>query len=411
MRFDNGWMRNGPLRLTICAALSLAPAVAPAQSDSGWLFKPSLMAALARDDNVFFRRENPQQDTILRLSPAFETGYRSAPTAFNAYYTLDAHRYDRFPELDDDRVREHGELNFSRTASPRLTLTADASYTATEVPGELDARSGLELGRVHAERLYFSPGAIYRFDRLTVGHASYSFNRDDVEDRIGSDSHVLALQIDRMRNRRDTLSFGYRAESYDFEDGGRVDMHVFLAGGTRRFTPRTSLTLLAGPRFWEDGGDGDNEIDPEATATLRHAFTRGDFSLSYARSQTTVIGATGTAATQRLHAALTYPFGKDVGLRVESGFVSSQLRGLEADAVVGDIEIAWRLDDRLTLVGAWEFNSQRGSVVTPLHGTIDRNVFWIGLVLAPPVRTDSAWWRRERATSTVLDEPTLRRRE
>lgn len=402
--------RRGLISLLICAIAAL-PQDANAQSDSGWLFKPSLLAALANDDNVFFEPENPRDDTVLRLSPAFETGYRSAPTAFNAYYTLDAHRYDRFSALDDDQAREHAELNFSHEATPLLTLLADTSYTETEAPGELDPQSGLELGRARAERFFFSPGAVYRFNRVTTGSASYSFNRDEVSGATGSDAHILSLRTDRLLSRRDTLSLGYRAESFEFEDGGGVDMHVLLAGGTRRFTPQTSLTLLAGPRFREDGATDEDEVDPEAAAVLLHEFSRGDFSLTYFRSQTAVIGVAGTATTQSLRAALVWPFGNDVGLRVESGFVNSELRGLEADGLTGDIEVAWRLGDYLSLIGAWEFNSQRGSLETPGFGEIDRNVVWIGLVIAPPVRTDSAWWRRERATSTVLDEPTLRRRE
>lgn len=410
--FGNRLLRNSRLiPLLICAVAGLAPGEAGAQSDSGWLFKPSLLAALARDDNVLFSPEDPQADTVLRISPAFETGYRSAPTAFNAYYTLDVHRYDRFSGLDDNRAREHAELNFSHEAGPLLTLLADTGYTETEVPGELDPQSGLELGRARAERFYFSPGAVYRFNRVTTGSASYSFNRDDVAGATGSDAHILALQADRLLSRRDTLSLGYRAESFEFDDGGSVDMHVLLVGGTRQFTPQTALTLLAGPRFWEDGAVDEDEIDPEVAAELSHAFSRGDFSLTYARSQTAVIGVAGTATTQSLHAALVWPFGNEVGLRVETGFVNSELRGLEADGLAGDIEIAWRLGDYLSLIGALEFSSQRGSLETAGFGEIDRNVAWIGLVIAPPVRTDSAWWRRERATSTVLDEPTLRRRE
>lgn len=402
-------MRHGLVPLLICAAAGLVPGEARAQSDSGWLVKPSVLAAYAYDDNVFFSRLDPQNDTSLRLSPAVEAGYRSVPTAFNAYYTQDMHRYNEFSELDSSRARAHGELNFSHEATPLLTLLADTSYTETETPGELDPQIGLELGRVQAERFYFSPSVLYQFNRLTIGSASYAFNRDEVAGGIGSDAHVLALQADHMMSRRDTLTVGYRAESFEFEDGTNVDMHVLLAGGTREFTPQTSLTLLAGPRFLDD--EDADDVDVETVAALLHEFNRGDLGLTYTRSQTTVIGLVGTATTQSVYASLVYPFGKDLGLRAETGYIISERRGLETDAVVTDVEIAWRLDDYFTLIGAFEFNSQRGSLEIPDFGQIDRNVFWLGLVIAPPVRTDSAWWRRERATSTVLEEPTLRRRE
>jgi hypothetical protein len=400
---------RGLIPLLLCLASSLVPQQACAQSDSGWLAKPSLMAAFADDDNVFFSQTDPQDDKVLRVSPAIEAGYRTAPTAFNAYYMLDALHYDRFSELDDNTARQHGELNFSHEATTRLSVLVDSSYTETETPGEIDPISGLELGRVRADHFYFSPGAVYQFNRTTTGSVSYSLSSEDVAGGIGSDTQALALHADKLINRRDTLSFGYRAESFDFDDGDSVDMQVLLAGGTRRFTPQTSVTLLVGPRFWKDGDD--NEVDPEVAAGFLHEFIRGDFSVTYARSQTAVIGIGSTATTQNLNVALVYPFGTDLGLRLETGYIASELRGLEADSVVTDAELAWRLDDYLTLIGSYEFNSQRGSLDTPDFGTIDRRVVWIGLVIAPPVRTDSAWWRRERANSTVLEEPTLRRRE
>ncbi len=397
-----------PVGLLVCAA-SLTPEAVRAQSDSGWLVKPSLLTALAYDDNIFFSPVQPLDDRILRLSPAFETGYRSAPTAFNAYYTLDAQRYDRYSQLDDDRIRDAGELNFSHEATPRLTLLADASHIRTQAPGELDPRSGLALGRASAERSYLSPSAIYQFNRLTTGSVSYAFNRDEVVGGIGSETRVLALHMDRLISRRDTFRVGYHAEEIEFENGATVDMQVLLLGGTRQFTPQTSLTLLAGPRLIEGGED--DEVDPEVAASMVHEFSRGDFGLTYTRSQTTVIGVAGTADTRSLSAALIYPLGNSLGVRAESGFFTSELDGLEADAVVTDVELGYRLGDYLSLIGAYEFNSQRGSLETPGFGDINRNVVWVGLVIAPPVRTDSAWWRRERATSTVFEEPTLRRRE
>jgi hypothetical protein len=401
--------RRALICLLICVA-SLAPEAVQAQSDSGWLVKPSLLTALAYDDNIFFSNEDAAlDDRILRLSPALEAGYRSVPTAFNAYYTLDAQRYDRYSQLDDSRIREAGELNFSHESTPRLTLLADASHIKTQVPGELDPQTGLELGRAQAERFYFSPSAVYQFNRLTTGSASYAFNRDEVVGGIGSETRVLALHVDRLINRRDTFRIGYHAEQFEFENGDSVDMQVLLLGATRQFTPQTSLTLLAGPRLTE--GEEEDEVDPEIAASMLHEFSRGDFGLTYTRRQTTVIGLAGSAATQNLSAALVYPLGNSLGVRAETSFITSELGDLEADAVVTDVEVGYRLGDYLTMIGAYEFNSQRGSLDMSGFGDINRNVVWLGLVIAPPVRTDSAWWRRERATSTVLEEPTLRRRE
>lgn len=407
---QSAWARRGIIWLLICAA-GLTPETATAQSDSGWLLRPSLLTALGYDDNVFLSQTGLRDDSVLRLTPALEAGYRSAPTAFNAYYAVDAHRYDEFSQLDDNRAREHGELNFSHEATPRLTLMADTSYIETQIPGELDPQTGLELGRARAERFYVSPAAIYQIDRKNTGSTSYSFSRDEVAGGIGSDAHLFSLGLDRLISRRDKLHFGYRAERFEFENGQNVDMHVLLGGMTRQFTPQTSLTIMAGPRLTAGEDGEDDEIDPEIAASLIHEFNRGDLGLTYTRSQTTVIGLNGAATTQGVTAALVYPFGNSWGLRADTSFFVSELGGLEADGIVTDVELGYRLSDYLTLLGAYEFTSQRGSLLAPDFGVIDRNFIWLGLVIAPPARTDSAWWRRERATSTVFEEPTLRRRE
>jgi hypothetical protein len=395
------------LRLLICI-LSLLPAAL--QAEAGWLVKPSLLAAEVYDDNIFFEPVEPREDNYLRLSPALEAGYHSPSTAFNAYYSLDSLHYNRYAELDDNQTREHSELNFSHEATPLLTLMTDASYIQTRTPGELDPQIGLELGRVEAERLFFSPTAVYEFNRVTTGTASYAFNSDEVSGGIGSDTHILGLRMDRRSSRRNTLHFGYRLEEFEFDGDQSFDMHVLLAGATHEFTPRTSLTLLAGPRFSDDEDDGDS-VDPEVAVLFGHAFNRGDFSLGYNRAETAILGVAGTATTQNLSASYVRAFGTSVGMRLEAGFVTSELNGLKADGAIADAEINYRLNDYLTLIGAYEFNSQSDSLLIAGFGDIDRNVVWLGVVIAPPMRTDSAWWRRGRATSTVFEEPTLRRRE
>jgi hypothetical protein len=133
--------------------------------------------------------------------------------------------------------------------------------------------------------------------------------------------------------------------------------------------------------------------------------------LSYNRSETAILGVAGTATTQNLGASYVRAFGNSIGVRFEAGFVSSELNGLEADGTIADAEINYRLNDYLTLIGAYEFNSQSDSLLRADFGNISRNVVWLGVVVAPPMRTDSTWWRRGRATSTVFEEPTLRRRE
>jgi hypothetical protein len=371
----------------------------PAQSDL--YATPSLAVAEIYDDNLFFSSSAPQEDRILRLSPAIDAGYRSAPMTVHGRYTFDAERYARHPELDDNQVREHTALDFRYEATRLLTLSADASYLKTQTPGELTPETGLEFGRARAERFFFSPSLVYQFDRLTAGTTTYRFTRDKLAGGIGSDTHIAMFDLDRRITSRDTASFGYRFEQFRFDAGDTVTAHVLLVGGTREFTPRTAATVLAGPRF------SDGSTDPEVSASLFHKLDQGVLGLAYTRSETTVIGRTGTATTETLGATLGYSLGSSIEIRAAPSFLSSTLGGLQADVFIMNLEVGYRIARYLTLIGSYEFSTQHGSLTAPGGGEITRNVVLLGLVIAAPRRTDPDPESRPRVLtpSTLSGEP------
>jgi len=368
-----------------------------ASADGGWFATPAIAAAGIHDDNILFSPTQPQEDRILRVSPAIEAGYRSVPMTLRGRYTFDAERYARHTELDDNRVRENAALDFRYEPTRLSTLMARADYAMTQTPGELSPETGLLLGRARAERFAFSPTLIHRFDRLTSGSASYGFIRDRLAGGIGSDTHTVTLDLNRRIVRRDVASFRYRFDRFHFDTGETVTAHALLGGGTHEFTSQTTVTALAGPRF------SDGSIDPEVSASLLHELERGEQSLTYTRSQTTVLGLAGPVDTESFGATFAYSPRSNVLLRAMPGYLSSNHSGLTARVLVMNLEAGYRIARYLTLIGAYGYSSQHGSLATAGFGDITRRAVLFGLVVAAPERTDTESRPRVLTPSTLFE--------
>jgi hypothetical protein len=363
--------------VTLVATGLLSP---NAPAETLWYATPSLEAAAVYDDNLFSSVSNRQQDHVLRMSPAIEAGYRSSPSTLHWHYTFDAERYAEHTELDDNRVREHTTLDFSQQHTPALTFGANIGYTRTQTPAELNPETGLDLERARAERFTASPVVTYRFDPLSTGSANYSFTSDELAGGVGNESDLLALDFDRSISRRDTLSIGYEYREFRF-DAEDNRSQALLAGGTRRLTSRTSVTLIAGPRFSEDGA-----IDPEISAQLQHRLQKGDLAFAYIRTETTVIGQSGTVTAESFSADFSYRFGSSLKLHVGPGFFSNRRADLEADVYQLNLDVSYRINRFLSLAGSYHYTKQRGRIDIPGDDQIKRNFFFLGIVIAAPER-------------------------
>lgn len=377
----------------IVAAGGIAPGVVLAQS--GLFVTPSLVVAEVYDDNLFFSSSVPQRDFIFRTSPAISAGYRSERTDARARYAFDAENYARHPDLDSSRAREHAALGVRQEATRLLALAADAAYIKTQVPGELSAATGLELGRVRAERITFSPSLVYQVDRLTTGTASYGFTRDSLAGGIGSDVHTVVLDFGRRASRRSIVNIGYRFDQYQFESGDSVSSHIVLVGGARGLTPRAAVSGMLGARFSE------GSTNPEGSISLFYKLERGEFGLAYTHTETTVLGLSGTSTTASVGATFVYTFGPSIEIRMAPGLYSSKHDDRRARVYLANLEAGYRFARYFTLIGSYQFSAQRGALTASVGDEIDRNVAMLGIVAAAPDRADSASRPRVPMPSTL----------
>ena len=353
----------------------LLPHAANAQGN--YFLVPSITLAEVYDDNVFLTSSQREHDFISRASPAVVGGYRSTQLTLIGYYTFDADYYARHTDFNDINAREEGGIDFTYRPDQLLTLSLNAQYIETEIPSNLNFETGLASGRMNVERFSVTPAARYRFDPRTTGNASYTFTDDTVAGGLDTETHSTSVGLDRRVTRRDTASLAYTYRRFNFENDSE-DSHLPTIGWTHRLTQLTSVTLVGGPRF------SDGNVDPEILALIRHRLDRGELTFGYARSQSTVLGESGTVETDTFEVTALYSPDRYWQFRAVPSYVISKRGRFDAEVFRTSFEVSYQLTNYLSFIGAYEFSNQDGSLVGPGGGDITRNVIMVGIVLTAP---------------------------
>lgn len=365
----------------------LVPIVARAQAGS--YVTPSFSVARVYDDNLFSTSSQREKDFISRLSPEIQAGYQSARLTLLGRYTFDTEVFADHPELTTAQARQQASTEFQYLPTRLLTLAFDSEYLDTQTPGEFNATTGLEVGRARAQRFSLSPSIAYRFDPLTAGTGGYVFTKDELAGGVLAETHTTDLGLDRRITPRDTGSFSYTFRQFafgggdttrPFRSGDTIASSAFTLGWTREVTPLTSFTLRGGPRFSE------GLVDPEVSASIRHRLKRGEVSFTYARSQTTVIGRTGTLDTESFAAAVTYQPLRFLQVSAAPSFFKSTNATFKAKVYRVNLGATYQITKWLSLVGSYEFSLQQGGLGRLRNEEISHNLFLLRLVATNPFR-------------------------
>jgi len=271
-----------------------------------------------------------------------------------------------------------------------LTLSVSGAYYQTRTPQELNLTTGLAATRVRAERYTTNPGFTYRFDPLTTAKGDYTFSKDLLAGGITIDSHIENLALDHRLSPRDTVGPGYVGRQFAFAGFPALTSHAFTLGWSHELTPLTTFTLRGGPRLTE----GTVDRLPEALASIRHTLKRGELSLTYASTLTTVIGQAAAAKAQ----SITGKARTELLPRLELSagpvvyWISSEAFKATAYSVL--LEATHQLTKTLALQASYQYSFQRGSFnpqtgpTGPTNVEILHNIFLIRLTVTYPARVD-----------------------
>ena len=355
------------------ALLALVLAAAPRLgSGQNLQVTPTVSLSQMHDDNLF-ATPAAESDDISRLGAGLAVGQRSARLTVKARYALEAETFRRHPELNRAAARQDAALGVEWAASQRLDIALTADYVDTQTPSELNALTGLEIGRRRGRRL--STGALFthRLGPRSTSRLEHRFNRDRVAGLTGNDAHVVALGLDRRLGLSDRGSVGYRAQRVAF--GHDVTLsHTVTLGWSRAMSRSSQLALEAGPR-WTGG-----RLGAEASAQLRRQLRHGHAAIDYTRSQTTVLGQAGPVTVEGVRAAFSHRLVGPLWFSASPGVFRVVGSGSEQSTLFGvSSEVGWRMARSVTLSGTHQFGRQEGGLVQGTASELTHNTFALAL--------------------------------
>jgi len=365
---------------SVWLTVTMAMSTAGAASGQGRVHAtPSVSTAELYDSNVFATSTAPQADFVTRASVGLDIGYTASRLTTSGVYLQDAERFADRPRLSSMDARQRATVAFGYQATPRTSWIADGGFWKTRTPGELNESTGLTFSRASARRLSAHTAVDHHLDQITSATADYTLTQDHVAGRATATTHDASLGIDRRRSPRTTVRVGYRFRQFMFTSPDRevfvTTSQAMTLGWTRAMTPRWRLAVDGGPRLTN------RTLMPEVSTSIHYQSTAGDLSLTYARTQTTVIGFADVVETQSAAAAVTSRLWSSLQLHLAPSLFRTDLGGVHADAWLISLGVTRPMGHGVALDFAVDASMQRGGLNQSLsNAMIARRVVLVRLI-------------------------------
>jgi hypothetical protein len=348
---------------------------------------PSVATAQEYDSNLFATSVGPQSDFMTRVSPGIEAEYRSTPLTFLGKYVLDVERFERHPQLTTADGGQHASIDLRYSSSPRFTSSVNAAYTRTQTPDELSLVSGLSFARALAEHVELHPTFTGRFNSVTETIVGYELTDDRLAGGVDARTHRGSVRVERRLSPRNLIGVGYEIRHYSFAAdtfpsvplsavGNPLTSHAIGLAWSGQVTQLTSVVLRGGPVL--TGGTP----TPELSASIVYRSRQSEASITYARTQTTVLGLAGLADARSITGEVAYSPRLGLRLRVLPGVFSTVRESGQADVYRVAFEAEQRIGKQLALRASYETTTQRGFLQpTALADPISRRHMLVSVVV------------------------------
>jgi hypothetical protein len=366
---------------------AIAPRVAHAQGT--FQVTPLFGINQSYDSNLFFTSSGRQADFITRVSPGVQSEYRSPLFTLLGRYVLDGERFVDHPELTTMAARQRADVDVSYRPTRRLAIAADAELLKTQMPSELNSITNLALTRASAQQVSAHSSITRQLDMVTSGTIDYRFTQDHIAGGFQMRSHAARLGADRHPSLRDTVSVNYRFQEFSFETfsttsdalSSRTTSHALGMGWARAISRRASFAIDGGARVTNGSPASD------VSASVRYQLKSSDWSLVYARTQTTVIGLAAIADTQSLAATAAWHARPSLQMRVAPAVYRSAQSARRADVYQLAFDVERQIVNGLSLDVAVNAYLQRGNLYVAFPDErIPRQTVTIKLVAAPAAK-------------------------
>ena len=338
---------------------------------------PSVAFTTVFDDNVFVTQDRAEADLIARITSGVDMQYERPLMTMTGHYQFDAERFSDHPSLTTVDGRQDAAFDVRSRRFRNVIFGGDATMTTTNTPSELNTISGLAVGRARAARVAAHPSLVWDADRNTTIKLSYSYAYDRIEAGPRAHTQGASFAMERRRSARQKFAVTYAAERFAFDQTPPVLSHVSTLG-LETSGRSSSVNVAAGVRLT------DGRPSPELSLAARRALRRGELSLGYARTRTTIVGVFGAVDTQSLVGAATYTAGR--GLRVQAAPGISALTIADRPAYVFRValDVSVPIGRTLALVAASTISSQQGRFDDPRWVALSHRVLSVGVRVAAP---------------------------
>jgi hypothetical protein len=338
---------------------------------------PSVAFTTVFDDNVFVTQDRAEADLIARVTSGVDMQYQRPLMTMTGHYQFDAERFSDHPSLTTVNGRQDAALDVRSRRFRKVIFGGDATMTTTNTPSELNTISGLAVGRARALRVAAHPSLVWERDRNTTIKFAYSYAFDRLEAGPRAHTQTAAFAMERRRSARRKIAVAYAAERFAFDQTLPILSHVSTLG-LETSGRSSSVNVAAGVRVTE------GRLSPELSLGARRALRRGELSLGYAHTKTTVVGVVGALDTQSVVGAAVYHAGR--GLRVEAAPGISALTIADRPAYVFRValDVSVPIGRTLALVAASTISSQQGRFEDPRWVALSHRVLSVGVRVAAP---------------------------
>ena len=361
------------------SATAMLGAVARAQG--GVHVTPSVSISQQYDSNVFSTPATPEADFSTRATAGVELERTSVVWTGSARYVQAMERFTEHRELSSAAARQRGTLALRYRPSTRTSWIADAEMWRTETPSELNEATGLSVSRASAQRVLAHSSFSRNLSPVTSGTIDYTVTQDRLAGHTSAATHDAVAALERHRSTRDTVVMRYRFREFMFTPSSTPAFastsHAVTAGFSRDVTRHFRLMVEAGPRL--------TNTTPGADVSASLHYDRvPNLSVSYARSQATVIGFTGVAEVQSLSASIEGPLWSALRVRLSPGLFRNALGSTRTDAYAVALDVTRPFAYGLSVDFSVSSNLQRGGLNPGMpNRLIDRHVVLIRLVAGP----------------------------
>jgi len=362
----------------------MSGAAIPAGAAAQGLFEatPSISASQQYDSNLFSTATDREADLFTRVSPAIASSYTTPLWRLAGQYLLDIERFADHPALTSLDARQQASVELRYRSRPRIVWNANVQFWKTQTPGELNEATGVALTRATAVRLLGHASVLRHASPSTSQTLDYTQTRDQLAGRTAATTHDAVAGVEHRYSARNTVRVDYHFREFLFGPAGAevvssAASQVLLLGATYMMSPRTTLSLDAGPRL------SSGSVDADVLASLSYRGESSTFSLAYTRTETTVIGLARVAQTQSVTSTLSWPLWSSIRLRVTPGLFQSVIGGSRVNASVLSLALTRPVARDLALDVDFDANAQHGALDVRPSTSIARHVVAIRLIAGP----------------------------